>query len=247
MKTYSEAEFNDLLDAQFPVKHGLDVAELLLLDPKNRYANGFNRLMENVDAEFIDTAYLKPLAVTATLVETGVIADRSTLFKMLCGIQKRIAKNFLGRTAQHANPQIRFRRCRGDNSPRQESIPLFVTSDANFDHAGSDVCPSFALEQRELFSVLLSEAREMGRLGLRVFREVRRYEAIRRTTFGAFIAVARLAELDAAGRIIAIRCVDPNRQVGERPAKAVVDQVRKFYHEAADYLDDRRRGWNCED
>jgi hypothetical protein len=112
---------------------------------------------------------------------------------------------------------------------------------------GREPDPSYALQQRELFPILLAGAREMGRLPQRVFREVRRFGERYGTQFGAFRAVARSAEVNADGRVIAIRPHDPAGVRGDSPPAAVVRQIRRHYQTAAEYLI-RRRLWQgrCE-
>lgn len=231
-------EFDSALDERLRTRNGPAVAGLLLCDPLNRFSHGFNQYMApEIGPESIEFAYLNPLAVVAVKVEQGLIPDAESLFKMLYGIQKRTALKLTTLAVRRANPRVRVRRRRGDAAEPQDGRALFVRGGGNLDSLpGRASGPSDRLERREMFPVLLAAAQEMGRLPVRVFREVREFGHRNGTTFGAFKAVAQQAELDETGHVVAIRRYDPDRVSPHAPSARTVRQIRRIYHAAVKYL-----------
>ena len=82
----------------------------------------------------------------------------------------------------------------------------------------------------------------MTRLERQVFRAVKQFWHERKTKFGAFVAVARRAEVDATGRLVAIRVRPANPATQqEPPSQEIVRQVRRCFHKAKNHLDRRRK------
>lgn len=245
MQPDDTTKFESALEADVQVRNGAGVAARLPDDPRQRYDMGFIRYMGEVDAEWVEIAYLLPLVIMAAKVTAGKIADVQELFKVLCGVQKRLALKLGERSKRAAQPQVRVRRRAGEGDRPAEIRPLFVAAEGSLDiHPGREPDPSFAMQRRELFPVLMTGARGMGLLPLRVFVEVRAYALRKGTSFGAFQAVSWQAETDASGLVVKIRPFDPNSKTAGKPPANVVRQVRVHYETAVTYLRGRGRWRN---
>lgn len=208
------------------------VIGLLFLDPDERFAKNFNALMQKVDADDIEVAYLKPPAILGLRLEAEKIPNEDTLFKILYGIQRRISLNLGVKASRRANPPLDARSCR----PGERRF-LFGKDDLGLDDtAASGLGPLEQLEQSEALQALTRELQAMPQLPMAVLREVRRFELEHKTRHGAFAAVALLADCDDDGVVIAVRTPDLDVPTRRKPATSVVRQIRALYEDALDYL-----------
>lgn len=217
-------------------RNAVAVIGLLLIDLQQRFAFNFNVLMRKCDAVDIETALLKPLAILVCRLGAGLIPDEQTLWKLLYGIQRQVATDLTTKANRRTNPPI-DRRIHRQKSSSQASQFLFSFAKADLNEKPSSwLSPIEQLEQQEELLALCRELQTMPQLPLAVLREVRRFELERGSSHGAFQAVALLAECSEEGVVIAIRSPDPETPTRLKPAKSVVRQIRKLYHEAVDYL-----------
>jgi hypothetical protein len=218
-----------------------EVTGLILKDPQQRFGFNFDKYMVNVDADDIGIAYLKPLAVIGIRLEAGKIPNEDTLFKLLKGIQERTSWKLGAAASRRRNPLI-DRRVRRSTGQHGEPLYFFTSAKFDFDQRPHDSSsPVEQLEAREQIQALLRELDTLPQLPMAVLREVRRFELEHKTRFGAFQAVALLADLDDEGDVMAIRTPelempDPETPTRLKPAKSIVRQIRNLYQEALEYL-----------
>jgi hypothetical protein len=206
---------------------------LVLWDPEKRFYHNFNLLMTEIDAEDIELAYMKPLAILAIRLEEGKIKDEDGLFKLLFGIQLRVSWNLSGKAKRRPCPRITGR-LPGTTS---NSLRLFSqVGDAISEMADDSLTAIERLEEKEELLALYRELKAIPELWLSVLREFRRFELAEKTSYGAFQYVALLAELDTDENVISIRTPDPGEIIQGKPSRRVVRQIQKLYKEALDYL-----------
>lgn len=128
MSTLTLEEFDARLAAALKVCDGAAAVAMLSCDPLARFARGFNRQMEGVDADGIAAAYAGPQAVLAARVAGGRVPDADTFFRLLAGIQARTGQKLRGRAGRRADPRVRSSRRAGGGSR-----PLFAPGGADPD------------------------------------------------------------------------------------------------------------------
>ncbi|QJW98432.1 hypothetical protein [Frigoriglobus tundricola] len=237
MNTWNNPAFEAEMQARIDRRDGPAAVALLLEDPRNRYASAFNRTMVNVDAAYIGRAYTGPQTTLAAMVTDGRIRDWAHFQTEMTAVLVMSALHYGVKSYHAANPPARRTRQRGKG---QAAGPLVVSArfDLNACPARSSGSESTA-ERAERFRLLLSEARGLGLLHLRVVREVYRYREARGTCHGAFVAVAGRAECDARGRVRRVGAWTPTDRETPRPPAVVVRQVRRLFGEASRVIERR--------
>lgn len=219
-------------------RQGRAAVALLVREPAARFPEAFNRRSQMASGEFGGQMYERTLARLAADVDAGTVQDVPALVARMHAVLSRNVLHARVRSFHRSNPRL-VTRCRDTAVDTDQSIRLFVTDGDPDRHCGRGPDPADAAQHRELLALLLREARWLGPLRVRVFREVRRFELARGTTFGAFQAVARLAVVDDRGRVVRFRRQEVVESAETRPPAAVVRRVRKLYRDACRHIDTR--------
>ena len=146
---------NEGFEARIPTVNrtsgsGSRLVNLLLEDPQNRFATAFNRLMDGVDARYIDRAFEQPRATLAARITDGIIKDFTHLLKMMAAVLRRVGLNYRIKSYHRANPCVRGVRA-ADREQSDARQPLFAPDGAALDrHPARGPDPSSALRSREL-------------------------------------------------------------------------------------------------
>ncbi|MGL6075468.1 MAG: hypothetical protein ACRC8S_15035 [Fimbriiglobus sp.] len=211
--------------------NGLATEKLLKVDPSNRYGSLWNRMMNDIHADYIGEAFMKPPLVLSGMVALGSIISVEEYFDKLEPVTSMVALHYRARTKQKWNRRVRVRSSHTEDGKCSEYLPLVTFTSDNLDW-GSILASSasFPMERAELFLLMLAQVRGLGRLAVRVFVEVRRAAFRNQTAYGAFIDVARRAITDGNGRIVRIISWNPEQPATVKPDDNVSRQVRDLYH-----------------
>ncbi len=227
-----DAEIQRLIDLKDGV---VAIAKFVRDDPDQHFARLFNECMEAVSARYIESAYTRPQAVLARMIDDGRIARYTQLLESTSAVLLMTALHFRVKSYRSNNPRYN-RRSGSASGEAAESLPLFqqLKSFESFAVRGAE--PSERAEFEDEKPKLLRLARRMGRLALQAYRRVCAYEAQCGTKYGAFQAVAALAILDEGGKIT---CFGREPRLGSgRAAPSVVRRVRQLYSEALRQLEE---------
>ncbi len=229
------AAFEARVGRRIAQRCGRAAADLLLRDPLGRYAAAFIRDAGGVHAEHVAAAYAKPLSVLAAMVAGGTVTSFAGLIDMMARVVAVTARHYAVKSRRKWDPWVRVAGGRPG-----ESMPLVRVTDADLDRrVARTAAPPPAAARADLLRLLLREARGLGRLRVRVFREVRAAACRRGTDHGAIREVARLAVLDGGGRVVGVARAGPALPAGPGPAAATVRRVRRLYLEAEWYVECR--------
>ncbi|VTS00411.1 unnamed protein product [Gemmata massiliana] len=200
-------------------RNGAAVVEWLRHHPDSPFGTTFNALAQHVDGR-ADRVLMYSLRTLARLVSAGRIETVECLQKMTFRVLATNVMHFRHLARNAARTEI------DSNAPGIDVDRVATPTIDPADMAG----------RGELLAAVLREARGVGRLHVGVAQAYRRYEHESGTAHGAYSHIARLAVLDANGRVVRVRSWRAGPVGATPPDARVVRRVRAIHREACERI-----------
>jgi hypothetical protein len=221
-----ETQLRDLLQARSP-----DIVPYFVhKDPLQRFAQWWNAAMPEVHCDHIEQAYLQPQAAMTAKITGDEIKSLPQFFDVFSRVLVMTGLHYRTRAYHKQNPRLRSSASTPDGD--EQTLPLFVAL-ADWHLAVSrETDPADTVAHRHDLQAFFQKARQLQRLRLAVYRQVKAYEFENGTQYGAFRHVAQMAITDAEERIIRFR-----KFARSTPSRRTTKQVHKLYRQACQAIE----------